>query len=149
MGKGKGDYLCVCVVFHTLSADYTSSSWHLFVRPYLTWGRGGCDVTLSSAYRVFTPSLPKIVYSTWTFLIHKCCRKYCLRRNVSNPTCFSWNYDLRGFELDCLTIFSVIQLSIFTSIDSLPYNVKLNLLCCCYRNTGSFCWFHSGSWKSA
>ena len=46
--------VCVCVVFLTLRAYYTSPSWLSLVRPYLTRERGGCDVTLSSAYRVFS-----------------------------------------------------------------------------------------------
>ena len=39
----------------------------LFVQPYFTWGRGGCDAMLLSAYRVVSPSFLKIVYFIITF----------------------------------------------------------------------------------
>ena len=58
--------MCVCVIFHTLHAYYTTPSWLLLVRPSPTWGWGRCDTMLLSAYRVISPSFPKIIYlSFW------------------------------------------------------------------------------------
>ena len=45
----------VCTQSHTVLRLADS-----LVRPYPTCGRGGCDATLSSAYRAFSPSFPKI-----------------------------------------------------------------------------------------